>query len=92
MVARASLVWLGLRAAMLALAGTLSGAGGASVDLYSSVLIIVVTVALVLWDGRRRNEHLFLANLGVPLRALAIIAALPPLVLEMGLSLADLPW
>lgn len=85
MVVRACLVWLALRVAVLALEG------GASVDLYTSVVIVTVTVALVLLDGRRRNEHMFLANLGVPLPALLIIATLPPVVLEVALSLADLP-
>ena len=61
-VARAYVVWLALRLSALYVSG-----GDPSVDLYSSVLIIVVTVVLVTMDGRRRNEHFFLANLGVPL-------------------------
>jgi hypothetical protein len=84
-VIRAYVVWLALRVAMLA-------AGGLGVNLYSSVLAIAVTVALVTLEGRRRNEHLFLANLGVPLPALLILAGLPPTVMELAIGVAALPW
>ncbi len=85
-VFRAFVVWLALRIVSLA-AGV-----GLVVDLYASVLIIVVTVALVTLDGRRRNEHLFLANLGVSLTALLILAGLPPAVMELAIGIAALPW
>ncbi len=67
-------------------------AGGPSVDLYSSVLIIVVTVVVVALDGRRRNEHFFLANLGVSLPALLILAALPPTAMELAYGVALRSW
>ncbi len=84
-VIRAYVVWLALRAVMLV-------AGGLAVNLYASVLAIGVTVGLVTLEGRRRNEHLFLANLGVSLPALLILAALPPTVMELAIGIATLPW
>lgn len=86
-VARAYIVWLALRLAALYVSG-----GDPSADLYSSVLIIAVTVVLVTLDGRRRNEHFFLANLGVPLPALLVIAALPPTVMELAYGVALRAW
>ena len=39
-------------------------------------------------DGRRRNEHLFLANLGVSLPALIVLALLPPVIFEIAISIS----
>lgn len=86
-VIRAYVVWLALRIVMLAPPGA-----GLGANLYASILAIAVTVALVTLDGRRRNEHLFLANLGVSLPALLILAALPPTVMELAIGIALLPW
>jgi hypothetical protein len=48
---------------------------------------VVLTVgAIGLMDARRRNEDLFLANLGVSRTQIAVTAAMPALVLELLLA------
>ena len=86
MVARACVVWLALRVASLAPTGVLP------ISLYVTVLVVVVTTALVTLDGRRRNEHMFLANLGVSLPTLFVLAAAPPTIMEIALSIGTWLW
>lgn len=47
------------------------------------LLVLLVIGALVVWDARRRNEDLFLANLGVPPWAIGLAGALGALPLEL---------
>lgn len=71
---RGAVIWLGVR--ILAAWG---GVGDANVLQEGFVLLVVA--GLVLVDARRRNEDLFLANLGVPAWAIAVLGAagaLPP--------------
>jgi len=46
-------------------------------------LVVALTVGLTTWDGRRLSEHVFLANLGIPVWVLALAAAVPPLSCEL---------
>jgi hypothetical protein len=66
--------------------------GVLTIRLDLTVLIIAVTVALVTLDGRRRNEHMFMANLGVSLPSLIAVSALPPTIMEIALSVGLLLW
>lgn len=45
--------------------------------------ILLMVGALVIWDARRRNEDLFLANLGIPLAPIGVVGALGALPLEL---------
>ncbi len=99
MITRATVIWVALRVASMvpSIPAALRVAPMApsdvlTVSLYLTVLIIAVTVALVTLDGRRRNEHLFMANLGVSLPTLITVAAIPPTVLEIALSIGVLLW
>ena len=96
MVARACVVWLALRVASLAPTGglwaSIPRAAGLPISLYVTVLVVVVTTALVTLDGRRRNEHMFLANLGVSLPTLFVLAAAPPTIMEIALSIGMWLW
>lgn len=47
------------------------------------LLVLLVVGALVAWDARRRDEDLFLANLGVPFWAIGLLGALGALPLEL---------
>lgn len=60
-IVRTSLIlWLLIRLALVLISRTFVLATGAS------LLLIVATVFLCWWDGRRLNEHLYHQNLGTP--------------------------
>jgi hypothetical protein len=50
-------------------------------------LIVVLAAALTTWDGRRRNEHIFLANLGISLWPRVMLAGVLPLSGELAVRL-----
>src|SRR5881397_4020541 len=74
---RSILVWLGVRGAAFLLFGLTVPA------LPAAGLVVALTVGLTTWDGRRLSEHVFLANLGIPVWVLALAAAVPPLSCEL---------
>ncbi len=74
---RSFIIWAGIRAALLMLRS------GVHLSLQATLLLILVTTALATLEGRRRNEHIFLANLGVPLLVLVCLAAAVPTLLEV---------
>ncbi len=80
---RALYLWIGARL-LVALAGGGGVAGSTLVPLAPRATGLVVLLAgfLGLLEMRRRNEHLLLANFGVPEAALAGLAVLPGLLAE----------
>lgn len=74
---RSFIVWAGIRAFLLLLGS------GVRLGLHASLLLIVVVAALTTLDGRRRNEHIFLANLRVPTFWLVFLAVVVPALLEI---------
>lgn len=72
---RSAVVWLGVRAAVALL-------GGVDLALYASVAVVAVVSWLTYRDAYRRNEVLFLANLGVRGWVMAAFAAVPPAIFE----------
>jgi hypothetical protein len=52
----------------------------------AALLVVLGVAALGLLDARRRNEDLFLANLGVSRAQIVFMAALPALVFEFVLA------
>jgi hypothetical protein len=80
-LARSLIVWFGIRLSMLGLGS------GLDLDYRVSFLLVLVAIVLASFEGRRRNEHLFLGNLGVSVAALMVIAAIPPFILEVILEL-----
>jgi hypothetical protein len=52
-------------------------------NLAAEALLLLLVGGLVAWDARRRNEDLFLANLGVPLWAIVLVGSLGALPLEV---------
>ncbi len=78
---RSFIVWAGIRATLLLLVTALGG--GVRLSVRAALLLIVVTTALTIFEGRRRNEHIFLANLGVPTLWLVLLAAAVPALLEI---------
>jgi hypothetical protein len=89
-----ALVWVFLRIALPLMAavfggGTGSGPGapGLSLGLPASITLVTLAGALVLTDVLRRRESVLLGNLGIPLRAVFITAAIPAAVAELATSL-----
>lgn len=67
--------WVGVRF-MLALGKT------SDPNLVGEALALVFVGLLVAYDARRRNEDLFLANLGIPVWAIGVLGAVGGLPLE----------
>lgn len=75
---RGMVVWGGLRLAMVVIP---SG----PLPMFAKAFLILM-VALAVWmDARRRNETVFLANLGVPTHAIVLCAVILPASLELFL-------
>ncbi|MDH3290641.1 MAG: hypothetical protein OEO20_14710 [Gemmatimonadota bacterium] len=83
-LARAFLIWLAIRTALVFL-GMLPRAAGAAEALspVAVLWLIAVCTVLTLFDLRRTGEELFLANLGVRVRTLTLLAVGPALMLEL---------
>lgn len=77
LLVRSALIWLGIRGFLF----FTRRFGPASVP--ASAAIVVVAVTFTILDERRRRQTVFLANLGISELALAVVAAVPPTVLEL---------
>lgn len=78
-IVRTSLIlWLLIRLALVLISGTLVLATGAS------LFLIVATVFLCWWDGRRLHEHLYHQNLGTPVYLGVAISVAAVAGAEMG--------
>jgi len=75
-VIRGGLVWVAVRL-------TAAFARIPSPNMIQEAFILGVVVAAVLLDARRRNEDLFLGNLGIPPGAIVLHALPLALLLEM---------
>ncbi len=73
---RGLVVWVGLRA-VLAVAGLVR------VSALEAAAVLLVVVATIVLDARRRGEDVFLGNLGIPRRGIALAALPLPLLLEL---------
>ncbi|HEX2188287.1 MAG TPA: hypothetical protein VHG51_05280 [Longimicrobiaceae bacterium] len=78
---RALLLWVGVR--LVVLAGGLPSAAGLAPTPRAALLVVAVVGVLGLLEARRRNEVVFLANLGVGRASIAAFSALPALALEI---------
>ena len=74
---RSLLVWAGIRGFLYLRAGAIVPTPGAAA--FTILLVAFLTVL----DGRRRNEHLFLANLAVSRWTLIALGAVIPLGAEL---------
>ena len=73
---RGAAVWVGVR--FLA-----AWAGVGDPNVLQEGFIVLLVGGLVWFDARRRNEDLFLANLGVPAWAVAVVGAVGAVPLEV---------
>ena len=93
LVARRALgFWMGVRAIFLVTGLVAPEAPPPSTFVFLSpgaaAVAVLVVAALATLHGRRRHEHIFLANLGVPEGASAGLAAAAALGAELAVALA----
>ncbi|HYC31878.1 MAG TPA: hypothetical protein VEB59_06275 [Gemmatimonadales bacterium] len=89
---RAMYLWLGTRLLVaLAGGGGVAGRGLASLPPGATGFVVLLAAFLALLEARRRNEHLLLANFGVPEAGLAGLSVLPPLIGETAVWLVTRP-
>lgn len=90
-ILRSVVIWLALRAAVAIVSALISPStwlgDGIALDGRAALVVIAMSVALVGLDARRLNEHLFLANLGVPFTAILATGAFAPTVLEVAAAM-----
>jgi hypothetical protein len=85
-IRRTALIWLLLRlllGTVLFLAG-LRPLGGWK----HSLVVVLLTAALVVYDARRMNERVFAENLGISERAIAAVSLLSAVLLEIVVQVA----
>ena len=76
LLARGTLIWLAVRLGAALTSGIKPSA-------LAAVVIVAAATTLTSYDARRQGEHLFLANLGIPVTLLVAIAGTPALVFEL---------
>ena len=83
---RAAFLWVGVRllfAVLVALNVDQLGPPSPVLSFRGALLVILLVAILGLLEARRRNEHVFLANLGVPQLVVAALSAVPALAGEL---------
>ena len=80
MLLNSALIWVGLRGLLFLVAGLWAG-------WQLACGVVTLTTVLAVLDLRRRNEHLWLENLGVARLMVVGIAFTPPLLLELTRAL-----
>ncbi|MDQ3310486.1 MAG: hypothetical protein M3497_10205 [Gemmatimonadota bacterium] len=83
---RSVAAWLGVRifvAVAIALLGLVPPPHPVLLSPGAALTVVLVVAVLGLVDAHRRNEDLFLANLGVSRSRIVVTAAIPALVLEL---------
>jgi len=87
LLGRGVLIWGGTRL-LLALGGGMAGPYPASLGARGTLLLVGLVGFLGLLEARRRNEHLLLANFGVPPPLVGALCAAPAGLAELLVGLA----
>ena len=91
---RAVVIWIGMKLVVTSAAAAGAAARGEvlgfretlSLAPSAALLLAAFVAGLTLMDARRRNELLFLANLGVSRSVIASLAAIPAVAFEIVLG------
>jgi hypothetical protein len=87
LLARATFLWLVLRA-VIATFGVVTGTLSPWVLTVPTAIVLIGMVGgLSLLDARRRNEHRFLANLGVSEITIALLSMTPAFAAEVAIGI-----
>jgi membrane protein YdbS with pleckstrin-like domain len=87
LLARATFLWLVLRAVIATFGVVTSTRNPWVLTIPMALVLIGMVGGLSLLDARRRNEHRFLANLGVSQAMMVVLSMTPALVAEMLVGL-----
>lgn len=87
---RGALLWLLARMLVVASGAALSGHVSLGIFAPTALALSLAVGAMGLLDARRRNEHRFLANLGVSPLTIVLLSIIPALVAELALRIAGL--
>jgi hypothetical protein len=82
LLVNSALIWVGVRGFLFLVAQLWTG-------WQLACGVVALTTVLAVLDIRRRNEHLWLENLGVARLMVAGIAFAPPVVLELARALVS---
>jgi hypothetical protein len=91
---RGATVWFLVRLTVgvpWALGSQLPGRSVLKLTIPASILLVLLVGALGLLEARRRNEHRFLANLGVSPFMIVVLSMTPALLAEACLGIAGAP-
>lgn len=85
---RGVILWLLARAMVVSVSAAFSGQVSVRLLPPTACALALGVGALGFLDARRRNEHRFLANLGISPIVIALICTIPPLVGELAIGVA----
>jgi hypothetical protein len=83
---RGAFFWLLVRLLVMSISAAVSGRGSVRLLPTMALALALGVGALGLLDARRRNEHRFLANLGVSQIVIAMLSTIPALLGELALG------
>ena len=89
LLGRSALIWASARACLAFVNWAVAGFAGPfslAVTAKAAIWTAAVVGVLGVLELRRRNEHLLLANLGIPQRTLAALATVPAILGELALA------
>ena len=90
LIRRSAVFWAGCRL-LVPLVVAVGGGTLTARDITRPLPALVPIVGcLGLLEARRRNEHIFLANLGVPQPAIALVSAAPAVAAELAVAALSL--
>ncbi|HXS23659.1 MAG TPA: hypothetical protein VN719_05490 [Gemmatimonadales bacterium] len=88
LLGRGAIFWMLARMMVVSISGALSGSVAVGLLPPSALALALGVGALGLLDARRRNEHRFLANLGISPFVIALLSTVPALVGELALGIS----
>jgi hypothetical protein len=86
---RGALLWFFARLALLAVGAMRPDRGTWRLGTSAAFMLIIAVGALGYLEARRRNEHRFLANLGVSPTMIIVLSLLPAFAAEIVLGLVS---
>ena len=90
LIRRGAILWLLARILVVVSGAGLSGHVSLGIFAPTALALSLAVGAMGLLDARRRNEHRFLANLGVSPVMIVLLSTIPALIGELAFGIAGL--